>query len=51
MQDLARELRTLCILKTEIVPLVIGALATMSKDMEQWLESFKVAYSPQWLNF
>ena len=37
-QDLGRELRRLWNMKTEIVPVVIGALGSMLKDLGHWLE-------------
>ena len=37
-QDIAREIRRLWNVKTQIVPLVIGTLGSMPKDLEHWLE-------------
>ena len=36
-QDLGRELRRLWNVKTEIVPVVTGALASMPKDLEHFV--------------
>ena len=37
-QDLARELKRIWNLKTQIIPVVIGALGTIPKTLVQWLE-------------
>ena len=41
-QDLGRELRRLWNMKTEIVPVVIGALGSMPKDLGHWLEVLEI---------
>ena len=41
-QDLGRELRRLWNVKTEIVPVVIGALGSMPKDLEHWVEVLEI---------
>ena len=41
-QDLGRELRRLWNVKTEIVPVVIGALGSMPKDLKHWLEVLEI---------
>ena len=41
-QDLARELRKLCKVKTRVVPIIIGALGTIKKGVVGHLESIGV---------
>ena len=41
-QDLGRELKRLWNVKTEIVPVVIGALGSMVKDLGHWLEVLEI---------
>ena len=38
-QDLVREMRTIWKVKTEVIPLVIGALSTVPKELETHLET------------
>ena len=40
--DLARELRILWGMKVSIIPIVIGALVTVSKGLIQWVEDLEV---------
>ena len=41
-QDLARELKRLWNVKTQVIPVVIGALGTMPKTLVQWLEKIGI---------
>ena len=41
-QDLGRELRRLWNVKTEIIPVVVGALGSMPKDLKHWLEVLEI---------
>ena len=40
--DLARELRKLCNMRVKVILPVIGALLTVSKGLEKWLEELEI---------
>ena len=40
--DLARKLRKLWNMRVTVIPIVIGALRTVSKGLERWLEELEI---------